>query len=141
MVKNGSLKTASKLSAELEDLSMACDQRVTFFQAIRELCSSRYRVITMQCLLTMFSSCMCYYGFLLNPASLSGNLLANHAAMAMVDAGGQLIYGLFGNKVKRVRLLQLSFHATAIFIFADIFMPNDGGQTVDIIHKIIGIVL
>ena len=67
-----------------------------------------FRATTLKVSFAFFCVCLGNYGLLLNPASLSGNLLWNNALMSGFDSIGYLLSGLLLNKYGRVKTLGMS---------------------------------
>ena len=67
-----------------------------------------FRATTLKVSFAFFCVCLGNYGLLLNPASLSGNLLWNNALMSGFDSIGYLLSGLLLNKFGRVKTLGIS---------------------------------
>ena len=67
-----------------------------------------FRTTTFKMSFAFFCVCLGNYGLLLNPASLSGNLLWNNALMSGFDSIGYLLSGLLLNKFGRVKTLGVS---------------------------------
>lgn len=114
---NTDTSNAARLSAELSHISEQTDREDASSSFI-EIWSPTYRLVTLQSCAIFFCACLGNYGFLLNPASLSGNLLLNNIYMAFFDALGYFLTGYFLNKMGRVRLLKLTFFLTGFFIIS-----------------------
>ena len=109
--------------------------------SVFEIWTPVYRLVTAQNCIIFFAACLGNYGFLLNPASLSGNLLLNNVYMAFFDALGYLLTGLFLNTLGRVRLLKWSFFGTFFFILtsATISVNASDVNYLGSLSKILGI--
>ena len=106
--------------------------------AFVELFSGDFILVTLQSFAILFSATLVCYGFLLNPASLSGNLLVNNVAMSLFEAAGFLLFAIIGNKTGRVRLLYVGFAASGMFIISGLFIPRHTSANLDLIGNIIG---
>ena len=84
--------------------------------------SDDFRRITFQTCTIFFVALLGSYGFLLNPASVSGNLLVNNVAMAIFDAIGFILTGFLLYKSCRTTMLKLSFVTTAVLIILSAFI-------------------
>ena len=136
---NSSTENASKLSSELTALCYRSDRKSSLFRTFLKLWSPTYRIITIQMLTIMFCVCLTCYGFLLNPQSLSGNLLVNNAAMSFFEGAGFLMYGWVGSRAGRVRLLEVTFFLTGILILSDLAIPVDAGIALATVKKALGL--
>jgi len=141
----------AKIAADAEALSdeliiltrnKACEaqlepSKVSSAAAFVELFSADFILVTLQSFAILFSATLVCYGFLLNPASLSGNLLVNNVAMSLFEAAGFILFAIIGNKTGRVRLLYVGFAASGMFIISGLFIPRHSSANLDLLANII----